>query len=154
MPTVSLTVDLQASADTVWRAVKSPLGFRFVSRGLVRWPIAEGRNTPWVSGETVRGWIFAAGIVPVAFHELTFVLLDDDTREFRTDEHGGFITRWNHNISVTPITDSTCRIDDTVTFSGGIVTPLLTIAVRVFYAIRRYRWVSLARALSTGALVP
>ena len=89
MRTVSLSLEVSASATQMWSAVTSPIGFRFISRGLVRWPIAARRTEPWREGETVTGWMFAAGIVPVAHHTLTFVRLDDATREFRTDERGG-----------------------------------------------------------------
>ena len=152
MRTVSLSVVVPASADTVWRAVCSPAGFRFVSRGLVIWSAAAGRNEPWRQGETVSGRMFAAGIVPVSFHTLTFVRLDDSTREFRTDEFGGIIKKWNHSITVTPIDAAHSRIDDTVTFSGGVLTPLLELAVRVFYLIRKPRWIGLARAVAGGRL--
>jgi hypothetical protein len=153
MATVSLTVTVPAPADTVWNAVCSPIGFRFVSRGLVYWPIAAKRTTRWNQGETVRGWIFFFGFVPAAQHSLTFERLDSTTREFRTDEHGGIIRSWRHSITVTEIDSSQCRIDDSVTFSGGVFTPLLTVMVRVFYAIRRPRWIALAEALVDGTLV-
>lgn len=152
MKTTSLSIVVPATADDMWRAVRSPAGFRFVARGLVRWPVAAQRTEPWHEGETVSGWMFAAGIVPVAHHSLTFVRLDDATREFRTDEHGGVIRRWNHSITVTPVDDSHSRIDDSVTFSGGIFTWPLALAVRVFYFIRRPRWIALARAIVAGTV--
>lgn len=153
MATTSLVVDVPAAADTMWRAVTSPAGFRFVSRGLVRWPVVAHRTEAWQQGETVRGWMFFFQIVPVALHTLTFERLDAATREFRTSEHGGIIRSWHHSITVEPTGENTCRIHDTVTYSAGILTPFLALAVRTFYAIRRPRWVGLARYISGGGVL-
>ena len=153
MPTVSLSTVVPANADVVWSAVTSPIGFRFVSRGLVRWPIVAHRTVRWQEGETVVGWMFLLGFVPMSRHSLTFERLDSVSREFATDERGGPIRSWNHRITVTPVTSSTCRIDDRVTFDGGVFTPALWVLVRLFYAIRRHRWAAMARALTTGSLV-
>lgn len=152
MATVSLVATVPAAADTMWRAVVSPVGFRFVSRGLIRWPVAATRTERWREGETVEGWMFFFGFIPVARHRLTFVTLDDATRQFRTDERGGIIKGWNHSITVTPAGANRSTIVDSVTFTGGIFTPGLWVMVKLFYAIRAPRWVGLARAISTGSL--
>jgi hypothetical protein len=96
--------------------------------------------------------MFMAGFLPMSRHSLTFVRLDDESREFSTNEHGGPIRSWNHRITVTPLTESTCHVDDRVTFDGGVLTPALWLLVRLFYVIRRPRWVGLARALADGTI--
>jgi len=152
MPTVSLTARVPCEPAEMWRAVVSPVGFRFVSRGLVHWPVVATRTARWREGETVEGWMFFFGFVPVARHQLTFVTLDDDSRTFHTNEKGGIITAWEHTIRVTPDREGGSRVDDTVTFSGGVFTPALWILVKLFYAIRAPRWVGLARAVHSGEL--
>lgn len=152
MPTVSLSVTVPAPADSVWAAVTSPVGFRFVSRGLVRWPVVARRTQRWHEGETVEGWMFLLGFLPMSRHSLTFDRLDGATREFVTSEHGGPIRSWKHRITVTPLSDSTSQIDDRVTFDGGVLTPALWVLVKLFYVIRRPRWISMARALADGSL--
>ena len=152
MPTVSLSIDVPANAETVWSGVTSPVGFRFVSRGLVHWPVVADRVARWREGETVTGWMFLLGFLPMSKHTLTFARLDDSEHEFSTREHGGPIRSWNHRITVTPLTASTSRIYDRVTFDGGILTPALWLLVRAFYVIRRPRWIALARALASGSL--
>jgi hypothetical protein len=152
MPTVSLTAQVPCAPAHMWRAVVSPVGFRFVSRGLVHWPVVATRTTRWLEGEAVEGWMFFFGFVPVARHRLRFVKLDDDSRTFQTDERGGIISSWQHTITVTPDGDRGSRVHDTVTFSGGIFTPALWILVKLFYAIRAPRWVGLARAVDSGDL--
>lgn len=151
MATVSLRVTVPARANDVWQAVRSPRGFEFVSRGLIYWPVASSHSSLWVEGETVRGWMFFFGFLPVARHSLTFTTLNDSTREFRTAEHGGIIRSWQHSITVTPLDAVSCAVDDTVTFDGGIATPLLDLTVRVFYWIRRPRWIALGRAITDGS---
>lgn len=152
MPTVSLTARVPASSTEMWRAVVSPVGFRFVSRGLVRWPVVATRMARWQEGESVEGWMFFFGFIPVARHRLTFITLADDSRTFRTDENGGIIASWNHTITVTAAPDGKSLIHDTVTFSGGVFTPALWVMVKLFYAIRAPRWVGLARAVHSGEL--
>ena len=152
MPTISLNARVPASPEEMWRAVVSPIGFRFVSRGLVRWPVVAERTTRWQEGETVEGWMFFFGFVPVARHRLTFITLDDDSRTFRTDENGGIIASWNHTITVTGEPGSDSVVHDTVTFNGGVLTPVLWVLVKLFYAIRAARWVGLARAVHSGEL--
>jgi hypothetical protein len=153
VPTVSLTCDVPVPAHTMWSAVVSPIGFRFVSRGLIRWPVAAVRTSRWMQGETVVGWMFLLGILPMSRHSLTFEGLDDAQFEFSTRERGGPIRSWNHRITVTPIDDSSCRIHDRVTFDGGVLTPFLWVLVRLFYVIRRPRWQQLATALRDGTVV-
>lgn len=152
MPTVSLSVSVPASASRMWTGVTSPVGFRFVSRGLVRWPVVETRTSRWTEGETVAGWMFLLGFVPMSRHSLTFVRLDDDSYEFSTNEHGGPIRSWNHRITVTAEGSTSCRVDDRVTFDGGLLTPALWVLVRLFYVIRRPRWIALARELASDSL--
>jgi hypothetical protein len=96
--------------------------------------------------------MFFFGFVPVARHRLTFVTLDDHSCTFHTNEKGGIITAWQHIIRVTPDGQDSSRVDDTVTFSGGVFTPALWILVKLFYAIRAPRWVGLARAVHSGEL--
>ena len=153
MPTVSLHVDVPLGAPEIWSAVTSPAGFRFVSRWLIRWPIVAHRVERWREGETVTGWMFLLGFLPMSHHSLTFQRLDAVTREFSTNEHGGPIRSWNHRITVTPMSDEACRIHDRVTFDGGVLTPALWVLVRLFYVIRRPRWIALARAVGRGKLV-
>lgn len=154
MPTVSLTLEVPASAAQLWSAVVSPIGFRFVSRGLVRWPVVAERTARWAEGETVVGWMFLAGFVPMSRHSLTFERLNDDTFEFSTREHGGPIRSWNHRITVSPVSEQTCVIHDRVKFDGGVLTPALWVLVRLFYLIRRPRWTALAKALARGEIRP
>jgi len=152
MPTVSLTARVPASTDDMWRAVVSPLGFRYVSRGLVRWPVVATRTTRWREGETVEGWMFFFGFIPVARHRLTFVTLDDLSYTFQTDERGGIISSWQHRIVVSAAGAKDSVVTDSVTFSGGIFTPALWVLVKLFYLVRAPRWIGLARAVHSGEL--
>jgi hypothetical protein len=97
--------------------------------------------------------MFLLGFLPMSRHALTFERLDPVTKEFSTNEHGGPIRSWNHRITVTHVSDVASRIHDRVTFDGGALTPALWVLVRLFYVIRRPRWISLARAVGSGKLV-
>jgi hypothetical protein len=58
---------LDAPADAVWQAVTTPRAFVTVTRGLLRFPVVEGRSDHWQEGEEVVGWtVLAAALVEAA----------------------------------------------------------------------------------------
>lgn len=59
---------LEASADAVWAAVKTPAAFRRVTRGILAMPVIGGRQDDWREGETVVGWVFLFGFLPFSRH--------------------------------------------------------------------------------------
>ncbi|MGA1183790.1 MAG: hypothetical protein ACO3Z1_10420, partial [Ilumatobacteraceae bacterium] len=105
---------LEASADVVWEAVKTPAAFRTVTRGILSMPVIRTRTEEWREGETVIGWVFLFGLLPFSRHHLHVARVDDSSRTLRSREFGGLITMWNHDIKVEPIDAVSCRYRDRI----------------------------------------
>jgi hypothetical protein len=146
MAVVDVSTSLDAPADVVWAAVKTPAAFRRVTRRLLAMPAIRGRQDDWREGETVVGWVFLFGFLPFARHHLHIASIDESTRTLSSREFGGLITTWNHDIEITRIDAATCRYRDRIAIQAGILTPAIVVYARCFYRMRQRRW----RALATG----
>jgi len=147
MATVELSTPLEASADAVWVAVKTPAAFRFVTRRLLAVPVIADRQDDWHEGETVVGWVFLFGFLPFSRHHLHIARIDDSTRTLSSRESGGAVTVWDHDIEVTPIDGTTCHYRDRIEIKAGVLTPAIVLYARWFYRMRQRRWRALARGL-------
>ena len=147
MVTITRSTVLDAPADRVWEAVKTPAAFRLVTRGVLGIPALRGRREPWEQGETVVVRLFLLGVVPAWRHHLTVAEIDDDARVLRSDEHGGVLRSWRHDITVTPLDDDRCGYEDRIDIDAGRLTPVAGRVADVFYRIRQSRWRELALAL-------
>ena len=147
MVIVDRSTRLEASADAVWAAVKTPAAFRTVTRWLLVMPVIGGRADEWREGETVVGWVFLFGVVPFSRHHLQIAAIDESTLTLSSREHGGLLRSWNHDIEVTPIDDAQCTYRDRIEIDAGILTPLVAVYARWFYRMRQRRWRALAKGL-------
>jgi hypothetical protein len=148
MRVVERSTVLEASADAVWAAVKTPAAFRRVTRGILAMPVIGGRQDDWREGETVVGWVFLFGFLPFSRHHLHVAGIDESKRVLSSREHGGLISAWNHDIEVLPIDAGTCHYRDRIEIEAGIVTTLVVLYARWFYRTRQRRWRALAEQLS------
>jgi ligand-binding SRPBCC domain-containing protein len=147
MVIVERSTRLEASADAVWAAVKTPAAFRTVTRRLLVMPVISGRADEWREGETVVGWVFLFGVVPFSRHHLQIAGIDESTRMLSSREHGGLIMSWNHDIVVTPLDEAQCTYQDRIEIDAGILTPLVAVYAQWFYSMRQRRWRALAKGL-------
>jgi len=147
MALVERTTVLEASADAVWAAVKTPSAFRTVTRGLLAMPVIRRRQDEWREGETVVGWVFLFGFLPFSRHHLHVASIDESTRTLSSREFGGVIKTWNHDIEIKPIDAKTCRYRDRIEIEAGIMTPVIVVYARWFYRMRQRRWRALANGL-------
>ncbi len=148
---VTRSTTLDAPAVRVWAAVKTPAAFTLVTRGLITLPAVRGRAGEWRAGETVTSWLLLFGVVPFSRHHLTIVEIDDAHRVMRSDEHGGLIRSWRHDITVTPLDGVSCRYEDRIEIDAGMFTRPVVWYATAFYAMRQHRWRRLAPALGTGS---
>lgn len=146
--TVTRTTDLGAPASAVWAAVRTPAAFRTVTRGLLRYLPAEGRQADWREGETVTGWLWLFGVLPLSRHTIRFASIDAARFILTSDEHGGPIRSWVHDIELEPLDDHRTRYTDRVTIDAGWATLPVAAFAWVFYRIRQARWRRLAPRLA------
>lgn len=147
MTVIDRSTVLGASAESVWAAVRTPAAFRAVTRRLISIPAIRDRQDEWRECETVEGWVFLFGFLPFSRHHLHLARIDDVTRTLSSRESGGLITRWDHDIEVTPIDDARCVYRDRIEIEAGVMTPLVVVYARWFYWMRQRRWGALARRM-------
>lgn len=150
MSTVTVTTVLDAPPHAIWRAVTTPAGFRFVTRGLVDLAgIDEHEHAVWEPGITVAGRLRVLG-VPFSNHRITLESIDHERRRLQSDEGGGPIRSWRHLIEVQAIDgdETRCRYTDTIEIRAGVLTPAIAGFAHVFYRLRQRRWRRLAPVLA------
>ena len=148
MQVIERSTVLEATADAVWAAVKTPSAFRRVTRGILAMPVIGGRQDDWHEGETVVGWVFLFGFLPFSRHHLHIARIDESTRVLSSREFGGLISVWNHEIEIVPIDSQTCRYRDRVEIDAGVVTTVVVLYAGFFYRMRQRRWRALAREIN------
>ncbi len=151
MRTLSVTTVLDAPADVVWPAVQTPQAFVHVARGLVRYPAAERIDGPWEEGMEITGWTFLFGVVPFSIHTLRVASIDHDGQVLISDEHGGVIRTWHHQLIATPLDATRCRYEDRIDIDAGVLTPIVYAYAWLFYRGRQRRWRALAPTLAAAA---
>jgi hypothetical protein len=144
---VRRSTDLDAAPDVVWAAVRTPQAFRFVTRGLLEWRPLRGRVDPWRAGEEATGWLLLGEVLPFSRHRLRVAEIDDDARILRSDESGGLVRSWRHDLLVEPLDDGRTRYTDVIEIDAGAFTPVVAAFARWFYGVRQGRWRQLAAVL-------
>lgn len=153
MAVVTVSTTLDAPADVVRRAVCSPVTFRFVTRGLLSMPALRERTAPWRTGERLDTRLLLFGVLPFSVHDMEILEVDGDEHVLRTNERGGLLRRWDHEIVVTPLTATSCRYEDTVAVDAGVLTAAVAVIASGFFRLRQRRWRQLGRVLGGMALV-
>lgn len=148
--TISRTTILDAPCDVVWAAVRTPQAFRFITAGLLGWSPARRRTEPWVQGEELSGWLFLGGVLPFSRHRIRFATIDDQRRLLQSEESGGLIRSWCHDITVEPADGDRTRYTDTIRIHAGAATPVVAAFASVFYRARQRRWRTLAPILTAS----
>ena len=148
MTIIDLSSSLSASADAVWNAVKTPDAFRKVTRGLLTMPVINKRHDEWHEGETVIGWVFLFGFIPFSHHHLHIAKIDEEARTLSSREQGGLLKRWDHDIEVIAINESSCLYQDRIEIDAGMMTPIVVAYAHWFYRMRQRRWRALAKEIN------
>lgn len=146
--TVRRSSVLDAPAELVWAAVQTPQAFRFVTRGLLDWRPLRGRTERWRAGDEATGWLLLGGVVPFSRHRIRVADIDDRERRLSSDESGGVIRSWRHDITVEPLDGRRSLYTDVIHIDAGAFTPVIALFARAFYWERQRRWRLLAPVLA------
>ncbi len=144
-----LATVLDTPAERVWQAVLRP---RLLDH--VAWPIQvfdridpAGWPERWSVGDyQVRLRLF--GIVPMGRQSIVIRDIQAGPTRYglRDDGHGDLVKRWDHRITLEPISPTACRYNDEVEVRAGLLTPVAWAFVQIFYRHRQRR----LRALVTA----
>lgn len=146
--TVTRTTTLDAPTPVVWRAVRTPAAFRAVTRGLLRYPPVASRKGGWEEGTTLTGWLWIFGVLPVGRYTIRVARIDDASWTLTSNEHGGLIRSWVHDIVLEPVDDGRTRYTDRIRIEAGWATLPVTVFAWWFYRVRQARWRRLAPELA------
>lgn len=153
--TIQMSTTLPAPAEPVWAAVVSNnAAFRFVTRGMVRYPAASAWTSPIKVGQRLSGTLWLFAVIPMSRHLIEVVEVDEAARRLVTSERGGIIQSWRHTISVRPLDARACEYVDRIEIEAGRWTRVVAVFARAFYAQRQRRWRELAKLLDAAWLAP
>src|SRR5215208_3560345 len=143
-----VSTSLDAPAAAAWETVKRLDTFRYVTRGVLGYRVAQGTPDDLREGLVVRGRLLFFHVLPAWNHEIRVVRVDDEAREILTSENGGPVKNWGHTIRVeTGQEPGRCRYTDEIDIRAGLLTPLVWAYAHIFYRYRQARWRRLARTL-------
>ena len=148
--TIRRSTVLDAPPDLVWAAVCTPQAFRFVTRGLLDWRPVRHRREPWHEGDEAVGWLLIGGVLPFSRHRIRIAELDGHHRVLRSEESGGVVRSWRHEIVVEPVQGGRSRYTDVVRIDAGALTPLVVVFAKWLYLVRQRRWRVLAQLLASS----
>lgn len=144
---VQLDTVLPCSYEKAVAEVKTPRLLIHIAHPLVSFEPTDGTVVP-TNWEEKTYWfrLKLFGFIPcgkqavrITFHE------DDAAFRVRDNGYGRLIRRWDHWITIQRNSGNTLY-RDTLDLDAGIITPLVWLFARVFYAHRQRRWGRLARS--------
>jgi hypothetical protein len=147
---VNRSTILDIDADSAWKLVKRISTFRYVTRGILAWT-PDDQQEEWQEGQMFRLRLRLFHLIPTWHHQLRIVSLNNHQREIRTEEQGGLLRKWNHTISVEPVSSSSCRYTDSVDIGGRLLTPAIWAIAQLFFRYRQLRLRKLTRSGAKGS---
>ena len=141
MTTVRRTTPLPISAADAFALAQDPATFAYVVRGVLRVPalatVPGGFAQP---GARASGRMWWLGVIPGWTHHLEIVAIAPG--EIRTAEHGGLVRTWNHRLTFTATSPTTCAYTDEIEIEAAprALTPVVAAFARALFALRQARW--------------
>ena len=144
---VKVQTYLPVAADRVWRALIRRETFRYITRGIFGYTGIDQWPEEFHAGAELKTRIVFFHLIPAWKHHLRIVRLNANICELASEEHGGFIWRWNHRITIEPDGEQRCRYTDEIDIQAGWLTIAVGAFAHLFYRYRQMRWRYLARSL-------
>lgn len=143
----SLTTPLVCTVSDAWDALHNPDVFREVSAPLLAFRAVEPTPFPlrYESGKRYTVKAYALGVIPLGTQEINPVTrVGPDERTFTDNGRGtsgslGMVTRFHHRMTLRPSGTGPTLLHDELEFRAGLLTPLLWVSFRVFWAWRHRR---------------
>ena len=147
---VEQTSDVAAPIDQVWQRVVSPEGINHEMRPWMT--MSMPRGTEELTIDTVplgvplgRAWIRLFGLLPIDYDHLSIAALVPG-RSFHEKSTMLSMRSWQHERTLTPVSDAVTRVHDRITFEPRLLMRLSAgFMTRVFAAFFAHRHRRLAR---------
>ncbi len=121
----------------------------FVAQPVVSYHAAGDLPPVWRLGETYNLRPCLRGRSQ-GDHYVTFTRIDDVALEMETSEHGGYIKRWDHHMSMRQAPDGGTIYTDTIEIEAGWRTWFVCLFAKRFYQHRHRRWQELVTKFNTA----
>lgn len=143
--TIHIESELPVPAQAVRERLLDTETFRELSSPLLRF--TGDLPEQWSEGTsaTVRLWLF--GVIPMNRHRIRVVEADPEGGWARTNEAGGALREWTHELRVEETGPSSCRYSDDVQIDAGPLTPVVATLARGLYGWRHRQWRKIAGEL-------
>lgn len=140
---ISKSTILAISADEAFRHVRTSALLEYVAAPMLRFKPLEPAALP-VGWEEARYKVALRlfGFLPMGPQWIVISMEGGNGQPFtvRDNGHSPIIRKWDHWIFIEPIGGSSCRYTDRVDVEAGLLTPLITLFAKIFYAHRQRRW--------------
>lgn len=149
---VRVSTILPAPASRIWELLLRKDSFLYVTRGLMSYTDTDQWSEILFTEEAMlapRVKLFGLG--PASPHNVHVVRVDEARGEIETEESGGLVQAWNHQMKINPVSEIACRYTDCIEIKAGLLTPLVWLFAVGFYRYRHRRWRQWLRVSSVRA---
>lgn len=140
---ITLSTLLDVSAEDAWSAVRQSQLLEHVAWPLQVFEPVQPPALPaqWSDGRyLVRPRFF--GVLPLGTQWIVISTLEQgpDRYRLRDNGNGTLVSRWDHLITIEPVTGNRCRYIDEVEIEAGPLTLPIAAYAQLFYRHRQRRW--------------
>lgn len=141
---ISVSSELNASAEAVWARAVDPEGINYELRPLMRMTVPKGAEDFGLDdlepGHIGRSWVLLFGLIPFDYDDLSIVRVEPG-RSFLERSTMLSMRLWEHERIVTPLGEGRCRVEDRLGWEPRLPLPgaLLRPVIRVVFSHRHKR---------------
>lgn len=135
-----IKTELNNHAKSAWLLVKQSETLIYICKGLLSFKAQEHFPMIWKEGEVIHAKLRFFGVIPAWKHSIEFKKISDQSMTMLTQERGGFVKHWNHEIKFENKNNTTCIYTDTVEIQAGFFTPFVWLFANILYRYRQQRW--------------
>lgn len=135
-----IKTELHSQANSAWLLVKQSETLIYVCKGLLSFKGQDHFPIIWKEDEVINTHLKFFGLMPGWRHSIRFNNISDQSMTMATQEKGGLVKRWNHEIKVEDKNNKTCIYTDTVEIQAGVFTPFVWLFANILYRYRQQRW--------------
>ena len=131
---------LDIPVKEAWELVKQSSTLVYVCKGLLGFEGSHRFPKKWQEGDVIRTRLKLFGVLPVWKHSLRFISISEESNVIYTEEKGGIVRCWNHEIKFEAKNEFSCLYTDTVEIKAGLFTPIVWLFAKALYKYRQNRW--------------